>query len=248
MGFVEIHFHLLPGVDDGPQTLQETVWLARTAASEGTRIIVATPHVNAICALDVSTIDERVREVAARLHGERIPVRLVAGGELAHDIVDRLSQRELDCIAQGPPSRRWVLLEAPFGGLDDSFTAAADELRQRSFAVVVAHPERALATSQKGWRAIKHELQAGSAMQLNAWSITGLNGERARSEALRILRASRCVAVSSDAHGPHRAPSLRLAIDALARFGERSPGRLVSAIPEALVTKGLSAEPAARAA
>jgi protein-tyrosine phosphatase len=246
--FAEIHFHLLPGVDDGPPTLEETACLARDAASEGTRTIVATPHVNTASGLDVSTIAERVRQVAGRLRRERIPVTVLAGGELAPNVVDRLSQRELECIAQGPPGRRWLLLEAPLTGINATFTAVADELRQRSFGIVVAHPERALAASRAGWHAIEHELRAGSAMQVNAWSVAGLNGARARTEALHVMRATRCVAVSSDAHGPGRAPSLRLAMDALAGLGERNPGRLTSAIPRKLLADGLPAGPVAVAA
>lgn len=161
MKFVEIHFHLLPSVDDGPQTLEEAVWLARTAADEGTFTIVATPHVNSTFALDVTTVSGRVRQVAERLRRERIPVDVQAGGELAYDIVGHLSQNQLESIAQGPPKYRWLLLEAPFGGLDKAFRATADELRQRGFGIVVAHPERSLASVQAGWRVIECEIVIG---------------------------------------------------------------------------------------
>lgn len=236
---IEVHFHLLPGVDDGPRTLEEVAWLARTAASEGTRTIVATPHINSVYALDVNTLPERVGQVAERLRRDRIPIRVQGGGELAHNVVGRLCQRELERIAQGPRSHRWLLLEAPLTGLDGTFVAAADELRQRGFGLVVAHPERSLAASGTGWQTIQKEIQVGSAMQINAWSVAGLHGERARTEALRIMRATRSVAVSSDAHGPHRAPSLRLAVDVLMAHGHRNPRRLVSAIPRALLAEGL---------
>lgn len=245
---VEIHFHLLPEVDDGPRTLEEAVWLARTAANEGTRTIVATPHVNSTFGLDVNTLSERVRQVADRLGSERVPVKVLAGGELAHDVADRLSQRQLESIAQGPPEHRWLLLEAPFSGLDETFAAVADELRQRGFGIVVAHPERSLANVQAGWRAIEHELAVGSAMQVNAWSVAGLHGERARIEALRILRVARRVIVASDAHGPHRAPSLRLAVDVLTRLGHKNPQCLTSTAPEALLTNGLPGAPVELAA
>jgi protein-tyrosine phosphatase len=246
--FVEIHFHLLPGVDDGPRTLEEAVWLAQTAAYEGTHTIVTTPHVNSTFALDVDTLSERVRQVAERLRRERVPVRVLAGGELAHDVAGRLSQRQLESIAQGPLEHRWVLLEAPFSGLDDAFTAAADELRQRGFGIVVAHPERSLANAQAGWRVVEREIAAGSAMQVNAWSVAGLHGERARMEALRVLRAAARVVVSSDAHGPLRVPSLRLAVDVLTRLGLNNPRRLMSTTPEALLTDGLPRAPAELAA
>lgn len=237
--FVEIHFHLLPGVDDGPRTLEETVWLARTAANEGTRTIVATPHVNSTFALDLNTLAERVQQVGERLRRERVPVQVLAGGELAHDVTNRLSQRQLESIAHGPSEHRWLLLEAPFSGLDETFAAVADELRQRGFGIVVAHPERSLANVQAGWRVIEREVALGSAMQVNAWSVAGLHGERARIEALRILRVARRVAVSSDAHGPDRVPSLRLAVDVLTRLGHKNPQRLTSTTPEALLTNGL---------
>jgi hypothetical protein len=55
----------------------------------------------------------------------------------------RLTQNELESISQGPPGRRWLLLEAPFAGMYEGYTAAADEPRERGFAVVVGHPERA---------------------------------------------------------------------------------------------------------
>jgi tyrosine-protein phosphatase YwqE len=156
-------------------------------------------------------------------------------------MVDRLSQAELESIAHGPTGRRWVLLEASLLGLDDGFSAAADEVRKRGFAVVVAHPERALVNFHAGWRVIEGELRAGSAVQVNAWSIAGLYGERVRINAFRLLSAARWAAIASDAHGPERMPALRMGLDALAGAGERNPGRLAGVIPLALLRSGLPA-------
>jgi protein-tyrosine phosphatase len=248
MCLAELHFHLLPGVDDGPQSIEESVELARVAASEGTRTIVATPHVNAYFSVDVATLPERTREVAARLRQEKVPVEVRCGGELAPERVGSLSWRQLDSIAQGPPGRRWLLLEAPLSGLDHSFTAAAQELRGRGFAVVVAHPERSLAELESGWPVLEQELRAGSAIQLNAWSLSGRNGERARELAFRLLSVWPRAAVASDAHGPERPPSLRLALDVLSAGGEPDPGRYVAAAPHALLKRGLAARAGAVAA
>jgi protein-tyrosine phosphatase len=248
MGFAEIHFHLLPGVDDGPSSLDESVELARLAAAEGTRTIVATPHVNTCFATDVRSLPERVREVADRLREKRLPLDVVCGGELDPQLLGRLSQPELESIAQGPPGSRWVLLEAPLGGLDEVFSTAARELRSRGLAVVVAHPERSLESAESGWKLLQRELDAGSALQLNAWSLAGLNGERAQSIARALLHATPVVAVASDAHGAQRTPSLRLAVDALTALGERDPRRFVDAIPHKLLEQGLPARSSARAA
>lgn len=241
MSHAEIHFHLLPGIDDGPSSIEESVALAAAAAADGTRMIVATPHVHPNFDTDVSTLPDRVREVRARLAAERIPIEVLCGAELAHNMVGRLSESDLETIAHGPQGRRWLLLEAPLSGLYDSYSFAADELRERGFGVVVAHPERAMSTGEAGWRVIEHELAAGSALQINAWSVAGLYGERMRSTAVTLLhRAARAV-IASDAHGGPRMPALGTALEALAATGVPDPRRFVDAGPRWLLEHGLDA-------
>lgn len=239
MSFAELHFHLLPEVDDGPPSMEASVELARIAAAEGTRTIVTTPHVNEAIDLDVNSLPDRLAEVADRLRRQRVPVRLLCGGELAPELVWGLDQSQLELIAQGPPRNRWLLLEAPLEGLDDGFIAAARELRARGFGIVVAHPERALASPQSDRPIIADELRAGSALQLNAWSLAGLNGELARAEAVRLLNVTPLVAIASDAHGPERPPALRMAVDVLAALGQRDPRRFVGTVPRLLLERGM---------
>jgi len=104
---------------------------------------------------------------------------------------------------------------------------------------VIAHPERSLIDRAAGWTALQHELAAGSAVQVNAWSVAGCYGDRVRHDALRVLHAAPGAAIASDAHGPHRMPALRLALDALAAAGDPAPARRVEAIPQALLRFGL---------
>src|SRR3954447_6703299 len=122
----DIHFHLLPGVDDGPATLADSVDLARAAARDGTGTVVATPHVRSDFLTDVGQLRDRVREVKSALAADGVPVSVVQGAELGHDMVGRLRQDELDAIAQGPPRRRWLLVETPFTGIDSDFNRATD--------------------------------------------------------------------------------------------------------------------------
>jgi len=126
----DIHFHLLPGVDDGAANLEETVELARLAEADGTGVIVATPHVRSEFVTDVSDLPDRVAEVRARLRLEEIDVDVRCGGELGHEMVGRLGQSDLDTIAVGPRGSSWILLEAPFEGLGEELHVAADELRR----------------------------------------------------------------------------------------------------------------------
>ncbi|HUO71120.1 MAG TPA: CpsB/CapC family capsule biosynthesis tyrosine phosphatase [Solirubrobacteraceae bacterium] len=239
MSQVELHFHLLPAIDDGPASLADSVALARAAVADGTRTVTTTPHVHANHVLDPREIPTRVQELVARLRVERVPLEVLPGGELAHDMVATLSGAELELIAHGPPGRRWVLLEAPFDGLDASFTEAADELRSRGFAILLAHPERA-APTESGDARLAHELALGSAVQLTAASLLGESGERARTVALRLLRTAPLAVIASDAHGAARPPALRRTVAALEAAGERSPQRHCGASARGLLDGGLA--------
>jgi len=208
-GRAEVHFHALPGVDDGPATLEETIALTKLALEDGTLTIVATPHV---CDIDVAELDERVREVRAEFARERLRVELIGGGETAADDVARLSQEELETVAQGPEGARWVLLESPHNGAAEAFTSAADELRARGFGVVIAHPERSAAIEHGRSGVIERELALGSWLQVNGMSVLGRYGDTVREAALQLLANEEHVVLASDAHSPTRPPCLSDAI------------------------------------
>jgi protein-tyrosine phosphatase len=248
MNFAELHFHLLPGIDDGPSSMTDSVALAAAAAADGTRTVVTTPHVHPSFVTDPLTLAARVREVQDRLIAERIPINVRCGGELDLAMPERLSDAQLEAIAHGPHGRRWVLLEAPLRGLEDDYTVVADELRERGFAVVVAHPERSFNRPEAARRAVEHELAAGSALQINAWSVAGLYGERVRANAVALLRRAPRAIVASDAHGGARMPALGLALDALSGAGVHDPVRLMSSDPLELLERGLAVAPGAMAA
>jgi protein-tyrosine phosphatase len=238
MSYADIHFHLLPGVDDGPSSMDESVALAAAAIADGTRVVVTTPHVRTGFLTDVSDLPDRVRELEERLARERIGLAVRRGAELGHEMVARLTQSELDSVAQGPPGGRWLLVETPFVGLGDEFTAATDELRDRGFGVVVAHPERARDAASA---ALRHELDQGSVLQVNAWSLVGRHGPEAYERAHALLRAGSIGVIASDAHGGRRQPALTLAVAAAAQAGlrEHDARRLVGATPHRLLERGL---------
>jgi protein-tyrosine phosphatase len=247
MTYAELHFHLLPGLDDGPRTLEESLALARAAVAEGTGIVVATPHVHPSHVTDPAEIHERVQMLAGHLRVEEIELRVHPGGELEHSMVERLSRRDLELIAQGPRDHRWVLLEAAFDGLDTDFTAAADELRARGFGIVLAHPERAEDSAQTR-SALDHELECGTVLQLTAASITGGNGETMRQLAFELLHSAPMSVIASDAHGLHRMPALSKAIVSLAAAGVPAPSRFALELPRWLLEHGIPVDAPALAA
>lgn len=236
----EIHFHILPGIDDGPPGLEESLALAERARADGTATIVATPHVRTDFHTRTDDLPERVRELQAALDAEGLPIGLRVGAELGHDMVGRLDQRELDSIAQGPPGARWLLVESPFTGLDEEFAAATEELRDRGFATVLAHPERAAGVLDDGARPLRRELAAGAVLQVNASSLLGRHGGPAREAGAELARRY-AVALASDAHSEWKPPSLTAGVEAAIDLGVPPPlaRRMADSAPRALLRNGL---------
>jgi protein-tyrosine phosphatase len=237
---VELHFHLLPGVDDGPPDLATALELAREARRDGTRLVTCTPHAAFV---DVAEIPARVRQLQGALREAGIDLEVRAGAELAWDDVPGLDGAELETVAQGPPGRRWLLLEAPLPGTGtlDGLQASARELRDRGFGLLIGHPERSPALTAPG--AVERLLAAGDRLQVNASSLTGYHGPAARAAALELVGAGRASVIASDAHRPdERRPSLSPAVAVLRRHGTPAAQaeQLVSDAPRALLEHGLS--------
>jgi protein-tyrosine phosphatase len=246
----DIHFHLLPGVDDGPKTLEESVELAAAAVRDGSTTVVATPHVRGDFMTDVSDLPDRVREVQDAVDRAGIPLGICRGAELGHDMVGRLVQQELDSIALGPPAARWLLVETPFTGIDDEFAAATEELRDRGFGVVLAHPERGAGILAQSCAAVRHELAQGSALQVNALSLTGRHGDEPQAAAERLLLEGHARLLGSDAHGEARAPALTAGVCSAVRLGLQpsAAAALVSSAPRQLLSRGIPARAVSAAA
>jgi protein-tyrosine phosphatase len=238
----DIHFHLLPGVDDGAATLEESVELARLAEADGTAVIVATPHIASEYVTDPSDLPERVAEVSARLRLEGVEVDVRCGGELRHDMVGRLGQTDLTTIAVGPPGSSWILLEAPFEGLGEELHSAADELRDRGFAVVLAHPERSPVMMADNAASLRRELAAGSLLQVNAWSLAGGYGAEAERHALWLVGAGVVTCLASDAHPGWRGPALGVGLEKASWALTRARARMLTdSAPRALLEHGAPA-------
>ena len=92
---IDLHFHILPGLDDGPETIEESVELARAAAEAGTTLVAAIPHVRADHPFDLARIDTGVHELNRALETAGLPLEVVAGGEVAITELAELDRSEL---------------------------------------------------------------------------------------------------------------------------------------------------------
>jgi len=247
-GRAEIHFHLLPGIDDGPATMEESMELARLAVRDGTRTVVATPHVREDFFTDVHELPHRLRELNARLRLEGIPLDVLAGGELGPGMVSVLGERGLEQIAVGPLGARWILLEPPFTSLAGALDAAAD-LRARGYTVVLAHPERSAGVLSSGCRLLREELAAGTLTQISVSSLLGHHGIDAQVAGWHMVDMRLAHYLASDAHSAERPPLLGAGIDALLAQGRpfAEARRLVEIGPRELVAHGVPQRLAAAA-
>ncbi|MDO8210364.1 tyrosine-protein phosphatase [Conexibacter sp. CPCC 206217] len=237
---VELHFHLLPGVDDGPTSVQESIELATLALADGTGTVVCTPHVRDV---DVLSVPARVEELRAQLRTAGVPLQLEIGAEVAQDDVAGMSDAALEIAAHGPPGRRWILLEAPLSLDPAGLFDAVAEVRARGYAVLIGHPERcpSLMTGQGG-RGLDELAAAGAPLlQVNGSSLTGRHGEQARRWALELARAGRVAVIASDAHRPSRGPVLSAAVAALtsAGFAPETVELMVAETPCSLLREGI---------
>jgi protein-tyrosine phosphatase len=238
---VELHFHLLPGVDDGPSELAGSLALAREAVADGTGVITCTPHAHQV---DFASIPARVRRMQAALDAAGIDLEVRGGAELMWNDVPGLDDRALDAVAQGPAGRRWLLLEAPLPGTGPlaAFEATARELRERGFGLLIGHPERSpdlMAVPA----AVDRLLEAGDRLQVNGSSLIGNHGGVARDRGLALVRSGRVAVIASDAHQPvHRGPVLGRAVAVLHQHGSTRDDaeQLVAAGPRALLDRGIA--------
>lgn len=238
----ELHFHLLPEVDDGPVDLDDAVELARLAVADGTSLVTVTPHVRDLLALGIlGEVPARAREVQNALSDAGVPLDVRTGAELAHDDVPALGDRALDAIAHGPPGNRWVLIEAPLFGDAPGFLDATAELRARGFGTLIGHPERCAGLMLDDG-AVDRELDAGAVLQVNASSLTGRHGAEAQAWGIELVRSGRAHVIASDAHRATRPPQLSAALDALAAAGldRAALEPLVSTAPRALLQRGIA--------
>jgi protein-tyrosine phosphatase len=242
---VDLHCHLLPGVDDGPRTLEQSVAYAAAAAAAGTRTIVATPHVEVV---DVRSLPGRVAEVQAALDEAGVAIDVRCGGELKPESVPELADDELELIAHGPPGARWLLYEVPFRGLDQAFVDGAHELRARGFGVLMAHPERSRDVLGSRLPALEELRRTGARVAANVAPLLGDEGPEREANARELLRRGVPDVIATDAHAPDRPFTLPQGAAAAAAVTGRPElaRRLTAEEPARLLAEGIG--PARRGA
>jgi protein-tyrosine phosphatase len=237
--YVDPHSHLLPGLDDGARTIEETRRFASRLHAEGVLDIACTPHIKRahFPRVDIKELAERRAAAQQDLHEHGLAVTLHPGGELADEDALELDEHELELIAQGPEHARWLLLECPFDGLDHVFDAAVARLTGLGYGLLFAHPERVRGPLDR----LAPHLEAGALLQVNVSSLLGEHGSQARDTAARLVRQGRAYCLASDSHPGTRESTLALGHRALVRAGvsEIQAQRLTGSNARFLLREGI---------
>jgi len=182
-GYVDIHVHLLPGIDDGPRDLDGTLALARSAVAAGTTTIAATPHLRSdFPDVHVDELADRCQEVRDALEREGIGLKVVGGAEVSLTWALDASADELRLASYGQLGTD-LLIETPSAnviGIDRLLY----ELRAGGYRITLAHPERSHQLDRHG-SLLPALVDQGVLLQVNAES---LNGAAARSAPRRFAR------------------------------------------------------------
>lgn len=212
---VDLHSHILPGIDDGASGNEASIEIARVAAAAGTRAMVATPHVSVRYDFDLATIGARTGELNAALATRGIPLAVLPGAEIALTRLPELSDEALGelCLGAG----RYVLVESPFTRGETLIEEALFGLQVRGYKPVLAHPERSPLFRANIDRL--HRLtERGIVSSVTSGSMAGRFGSTVRRFTLRLFREGLVHNVASDAHDAvHRPPVLRDGFEAVAR-------------------------------
>ena len=217
MGWVDIHTHLLPGIDDGPREMSAALDIARRAVVDGTEIMVATPHQRDIMlGSSVQHVRNLVSELNGRLRAEEEPhrpvVRIVIGME--NHIEPGLPDWVEDGRALPISDTRFILSEPPFASYPDYVDDVLSRLQDLRLVPIIAHPERN-SVLQRNAKKVRRMVEDGMLIQLTAGSLLGDFGRPAQRLAEDLVRDGTAHFIASDTHRPveSRTPELSPAYD-----------------------------------
>ncbi len=238
---LDIHYHLLFGLDDGPKTIDESVALAEASIAEGVTHIVCTPHANHEFAYRPAINKERLALLNERLDG-RITLGLGCDFHLSYDnIADALHNRDKYTIN----GKRYLLVEFPNVMIPSLISEWLYQFNACGIVPIITHPERNPELAANPGR-MAEWMRSGCLIQVTAASITGRFGRMAASASDSLLKKNWVHFVASDAHSLRgRPPAMAEAHKILvARFGQDTADRLCIHNPRAAFNgEPLAAQP-----
>ena len=231
---IDLHCHLLPGIDDGARDLEEALSMARMAVEEGITHAAMTPHVTpGTYDIDRASIESAVAAYRSALGYAGIGLEIFVGGEV------RIGPEVLDLVAESrvPYLGTWedepvMLLEFPHTLIPPGSDKLVDWLRREGIRPLLAHPERNPDIARDPER-LGDFVEQGCLVQVTAGSLTGDFGEAFQSAAMALLESGWTTVLASDAHrADRRTPMIEAGRRMAAKIvGEEASWRMVRETP-----------------
>jgi protein-tyrosine phosphatase len=220
---LDLHAHVLPGVDDGPASADESVQLARRAAADGVTTLAATPHLrDDHPGVVPEELADRTAELGRLLDQQGVALALVPGGEV--DVIWAIDATDdaLRLVSYGQRGND-LLVETPYGELPPHFERMLDAVRWRGYRLLLAHPERN-PSFQRSPERLADLVNRGVLVQLTAASFARPRGSRSGRLARAAVTEGMAHVIASDAHGFATLDRAGLA-EGLALASELDPAR-----------------------
>jgi protein-tyrosine phosphatase len=207
---IDLHSHLLHGLDDGPEAVEGSLAIARAAVAAGVRTMVATPHVSRRYPNRSAEIEGHAQQLRERLRDEHIALDVLTGAEVAPSHLPAIDPAELSRLRLGDGP--WLLLECPLHVDAPPLQPAVESLQSLGLRVLLAHPERS-PQFQHDPDSLAALVRAGAVTSLTAGALTGRFGRTVRRFSLELVRAGVAHCVASDCHDRyHRPPGMAQAL------------------------------------
>lgn len=227
---IDIHTHILPGLDDGPEGWEEAIEMCRLAEADGTECLVATPHMmNGVYDNRGEDIIEKVKALREMVDG-LFNLKILYGADvhLVTDLVERIKRGDIPTIND----KGYLLLEPPHYILPPSIDDLIFDLRLKGITPILTHVERSY-WIQEGFHRVERFIDMGALIQITAISLTGGFGRLVKSLSERLLRSRLAHIIASDCHSLRfRPPGLSSAFKMASKIiGERDAYTMVRDVP-----------------
>ena len=232
---IDIHCHILPGIDDGAPDLSASLAMAAIAAADGIQTIIATPHVGAEGLLSVAMINDGVDQLNSALQERGIALNILPGAEVQSHVAMALAEQY--CLAGGS----FFLLEFPHSHLPADAVNLIYNFTGRGLTPILAHPERNRSINSDPGELIPL-IEAGARVQITAGSMTGELGPDAHACVQFLLKKKMVHFIATDSHSTNfRKPILSEAVKKAKKWlGKEEAHALVQENPMAIITQKVS--------
>lgn len=232
---IDLHAHVLPGLDDGPADFEQALALVRVAARDGTRVIAATPHLRPDHpAVRAESLADAVAEFTAQLE-EDLNLRVVIGAEVDLRWATESTDEQLRLASYGQRGSD-LLVETPYGRLSAGFEEMLFRLELRGYRLLLAHPERSPGFQRQPERLLAL-VERGILLQVTASSLLRERRSASGRLARQLVSRGQAHVLASDAHAHHgsRAPALAAGVAAARKLAPERADWMTGSAPAAVL-------------